>query len=152
MGSILALAMAPKTRGNPLNELSCSRIVVLVEDSDDDAFFFERAFDAAKTGAQLIRLADGRAAVEYLERNIESADSSERHLVFLDLKLPVWSGFDVLRWMRERGLAVEVVVLSGSDLEPDIDLARRLGASDYLVKPISSMEIGRRVAGVCKQV
>lgn len=125
---------------------------MLVEDSDDDAFFFERAFAAAKTGARFIRLDDGGAAVDYLERNSESLDFLEHLLVFLDLKLPVLSGFDVLRWIQERGLPVEVIVLSGSDLEPDIELARRLGASDYLVKPVSPAEIGSRVAANCKKV
>jgi DNA-binding response OmpR family regulator len=133
----------------PLNGSSNNRIVLLVEDSDDDAFFFERAFEMAKTGARLVRLIDGGAAVEYLERaSSEFSDFSQCHLVFLDLKLPVLSGFDVLQWIRERGLTVEVIVLSGSDLESDINFARQLGASDYLVKPISPAEISKCVAQI----
>ncbi len=122
------------------------RIVLLVEDSDDDAFFFERSLKNAGIPGQLIRVADGGAAVEYLERaSAASKDLLQTHVVFLDLKLPVLSGFEVLRWIRERSLSVEVLVLSGSDLDLDIEAATRLGASDYLVKPISAAELRKRL-------
>src|SRR5689334_7804248 len=114
-----------------------SRIALLVEDSDDDAFFFERALATACVPVQLIRLADGGAAVEYLERMTRaSRDLSRTHVLFLDLKLPVLSGFEVMRWIRERNLLLEVIVLSGSDLDSDIEAARDLGACEFLVKPI----------------
>jgi len=120
--------------------------VLLVEDSDDDAFFFERAFQAADTRTKLVRLIDGGAAVEYLERGItETPDFVARHLMFLDLKLPVLSGFDVLQWIAERKLPLDVVVLSGSDLQGDTDLAKGLGAAEYFVKPISSEQIRKRI-------
>ena len=120
---------------------------MLVEDSDDDAFFFERAFALADVAGELLRLPDGGAAVAYLERALlQPASSGPRHVLFLDLKLPVLSGFDVLHWIRERSLALEVIVLSGSDLESDVAMARQLGASDYLVKPISPEEIRKRLA------
>ena len=120
--------------------------VLLVEDSDDDAFFFERAFEAADTSAKLIRLSDGGAAVDFLERGLsQTPDFAARHLMFLDLKLPVLSGFDVLQWIAKRNVPLEVVVLSGSDLEGDTNQARELGATEYFVKPISSEQIRKRV-------
>ena len=149
MGSIRTFAVATKdARQLHVNQVSDNRIVVLVEDSDDDAFFFERSFAVAKVRAELVRLADGGAAVEYLERAAVSENFAERFVIFLDLKLPVLSGFDVLQWIRDRGLAVEVIVLSGSDLEADITLARQLGASDYLSKPISPVEIRKRLTRI----
>lgn len=127
---------------NPANR---SRIVLLVEDSDDDAFFFERAFEQAGVAAKLVRLGDGQSAVHYLERaSANSPDLSRTHLMFLDLKLPVLNGFEVLQWLRDRNIQLEVMVLSGSDIETDVSLARRLGASDYLVKPITPMELKQR--------
>lgn len=127
------------------------RIVLLVEDSDDDAFFFERALRSAGIPGQLTRVADGGAAVEYLERvSAESKDLSRTHVLFLDLKLPVLSGFDVLKWIKDKNLSIEVFVLSGSDLDSDIEAATRLGASDYLVKPISAAELTRRLTQVAQ--
>jgi CheY-like chemotaxis protein len=121
------------------------RIILLVEDCDDDAFFFERAFAHAGPG-HLVRASNGGEAVEFLRiASADSLDLSQTHFVFLDLKLPVLSGFEVLKWIRERGIAVEVVVLSGSDIESDMERARALGASDYLVKPISAQELRERL-------
>jgi DNA-binding response OmpR family regulator len=65
--------------------------------------------------------------------------------MFLDLKLPVLSGFDVLRWVRDHNVDIETLVLSGSDLDSDMDTARQLGASGYLVKPISAAELQRQI-------
>jgi len=134
-----------------MNALPENRIVLLVEDSDDDAFFFERAFASAQVSSSLIRVANGGAAVEFLQRAAEaSLNLSQSHCVFLDLKLPVLSGFEVLKWIKERGINVEVTVLSGSDIESDIELARLLGASEYLVKPVSTQDIRKRL--VCEPV
>ena len=123
------------------------RSVVLVEDSDDDAFFFERAFSKAGLTANVIRIKDGGAAVEHLKSSADNLPA----LIFLDLKLPVLSGFDVLKWMREHNVFVEVIVLSGSDLDSDKRLARELGASDYLVKPVSAAELNKRLNGKAVQ-
>lgn len=129
---------------NPVLE---NRIILLVEDSDDDAFFFERAFAGAQVSSTLIRVANGAEAVEFLQRAADvSLDLSQSHCIFLDLKLPVLSGFEVLKWIKERGIHVEVIILSGSDIDSDIELARTLGASEYLTKPISVQEIRKRLA------
>jgi DNA-binding response OmpR family regulator len=123
-----------------------NRTVLLVEDSDDDAFFFERALANSGAIAKLVRVVDGGSAIQFLERaSHDSLDLRQNLLLFLDLKLPVLSGFDVLKWIRERGLLLEIVVLSGSDLEMDVSAARELGASDYLVKPISATALKARL-------
>ena len=120
--------------------------MLLVEDSDDDAFFFERAFEMAQIPGRLIRAINGGEAVEFLQNaSEESLDLAPTHFVFLDLKLPVLNGFEILKWIRARGISIEVVVLSGSDMEADIEQARALGASDYLVKPISPEEMRKRL-------
>ena len=68
-------------------------------------------------------------------------------LMFLDLKMPVMSGFEVLEWLRFSGLepAPRVIVLSGSNDEDDKGRALNLGASEYLVKPITSELLRERV-------
>lgn len=129
-----------------MNGSKSNRVVLLVEDLDDDAFFFERAFSLAAPPASLVRVADGGEAVEYLLRACESTrDLTQTHTIFLDLKLPILSGFDVLKWIRDQEIAVEVIVLSGSDIDSDRETARLLGASDYLVKPVDAPELRRRL-------
>lgn len=110
-----------------------SPTILLAEDSDDDAFFFERAVKKACLGCSFVRAGNGKIAIEMLSGKVEP------FLVFLDLKMPVMSGFDVLMWLASsaRGAKPKVIVLSGSNDQADRTRAFSLGASDYLVKPIT---------------
>lgn len=116
--------------------------VLLVEDSPEDVFFFERALKRSGRGneVKLSIVTDGGMAVEFLERNGYRPD-----LIFLDLKLPRLSGFDVLRWIRQQDFSpsLRVIVLSGSSHEKDQALASELGAVDYVVKPISPQTLAK---------
>jgi CheY-like chemotaxis protein len=120
------------TKGVPLK-------VLLVEDSEDDRFFFQHAFTRAQCDAQLSMAKDGIEGIELLQKSVQSSEGfAHPDVIFLDLKMPDCDGFDVLRWMRDHALleTIKVYVLSGSSEPQDISLARELGATDYLVKPI----------------
>jgi len=125
--------------------------VLLAEDSDDDAFFFQRAFSRASLSCELLRVANGKIAVELLGNRQLAGDAP--FLIFLDLKMPVMSGFEVLQWLKNSGLKPlpKVIVLSGSNDQADRSRAFSLGATDYLVKPISSEILRQRVTSALKQ-
>ncbi|MEW6488107.1 MAG: response regulator [Thermodesulfobacteriota bacterium] len=57
-------------------------------------------------------------------------------LVLTDLKMPGISGIDVLRRVRERWPGTEVVLVTGYGTMDDAVDALRLGAYDFLVKPV----------------
>jgi CheY-like chemotaxis protein len=122
-------------------------IVLLAEDSDDDAFFFERAFKKACVGCSLIRAADGKVAIEIITSRF-SLGKSPPCLIFLDLKMPVMSGFDVLEWLKASPIEPKpkVIVLSGSNDHADQVRAFELGAMEYLVKPITPEVLRQRIA------
>lgn len=122
--------------------------ILLAEDSDDDAFFFERAFGKAALSCGLLRAGNGKLAVELLNR----LASRVPFLIFLDLKMPVMSGFDVLEWLRISGISPmpAVIVLSGSNDLADRARAFGLGALDYLVKPVAAETLRERVQGVIR--
>ena len=111
--------------------------ILLVEDSEDDAFFFELALRKTAWLCDLVHVIDGGQAVDYIEASWKSATVPD--LVFLDLKLPILTGFEVLEWLTTRNFQprLRVVVLSGSNHHADVVRARELGALDYLVKPAS---------------
>ena len=123
------------------------RVVFLAEDSEDDAFFFQRALRKANVGCSLRHATNGRAAVEMLEQTAGRPGSASS-LMFLDLKMPVMSGFEVLEWLKQTGFepSPQVIVLSGSNDQQDRARALNLGASDYLVKPISAEILRERIA------
>jgi DNA-binding response OmpR family regulator len=117
-----------------------SRNVLLVEDDENDVFFFRRAMKLAGWSSPLQVVNDGRQAVHYLEG---TGDFSRRDefpvpaLVLLDLKLPYLNGLEVLKWIREhttlRQLAV--IMLTSSKEDVDVERACTLGANAYVVKP-----------------
>jgi two-component system copper resistance phosphate regulon response regulator CusR len=73
-----------------------------------------------------------------VEHASTGADALERaaecDLVLLDLGLPDVDGLDVLREMRARRLTVPVIILTARS--GDRDAGMRLGAHEFLVKPL----------------
>ena len=116
--------------------------ILLVEDSEDDAFFFRRALKKVAISCDVVHVWDGGAAASYLKEH-----QYQPHLVFLDLKIPVLNGFEVLKWVKDQDLKgpLEIVILSGSDDPRDIASAREFGVSDYLVKPVSIEELTQKI-------
>ena len=115
---------------------------LIVEDQQDDVTILKYAL--LKTGLHnpLKVVENGREAIDYLSGTGMYTDRKKYpmpSLIFLDLKLPIVNGFDVLQWIRKQpDLApLVVVVLSASSTEADITKAYRLGAHSYVVKPAS---------------
>ena len=128
---------------NSLTEI-CPRIL-LAEDSDDDAFFFERSIKKSGVRCSFARARNGKLAVEQIQTDASATQPVD--LLFLDLKMPVMSGFEVLEWLRTANLQrpPRVMVLSGSNDHTDRLRAMELGAADYIVKPITADDLRQRV-------
>lgn len=110
-------------------------LIVLVEDNEDDIFFMRRALKGAGITVPVRVLTDGQQASDFLTSTVSNNPSPG--LVFLDLKLPYCTGFEVLEAMRRQGTLenTQVVILTSSPEERDRRRARELGAAAYLVKP-----------------
>jgi CheY-like chemotaxis protein len=120
--------------------LTSSDLIVLVEDNEDDVFFMRRAIKGAGITSQVQVLTDGQQAADYLTGSGTFADSGRwaaPSVVFLDLKLPYCTGFEVMEAMQRQGTLdrTRVVVLTSSPEERDRRRAHELGAFAYLVKP-----------------
>lgn len=120
-------------------------LVLLVEDSEDDAFFFRWTLEKCGLPCDIVHAVDGAAAIRHLE-SVQAGGTSQPDLVFLDLKIPSFTGFEVLAWIRDRHFdpPLDVAVLSGSEHATDIQRAHSLGATGYYVKPISVEQLRGR--------
>ena len=75
------------------------RVILLVEDNEDDVFFMRRALQKAGVDLPLQIVMDGQQALDYLEGKEAYGDRTRfpiPRLMFLDLKLPYVHGFGVL--------------------------------------------------------
>jgi CheY-like chemotaxis protein len=117
-----------------------SRPVLIAEDDPNDVFLLRRAFQKVGIAHPLVVLRNGQEVMDYFSR--DSNCRGERKtgfpaLMFLDLKMPMIDGFDVLAWFQSHPLQAKlpIVVLSSSNQEKDIQQARQMGADEYRVKP-----------------
>lgn len=124
-------------------------IVLLVEDSQDDAFIFNWTLEKSGVDASVHHAWHGGEAVEFLSQAWAAGPDALPTITFLDLKMPILNGFEVLDWLRAQPFAaqVPVAVLSGSEQHEDKVRALSLGASNYLVKPVTVAAIQKYLKG-----
>ena len=75
------------------------------------------------------------------EEALRMVEDSPPHVILLDLKMPGMDGMEVLRRVKKRHPDIQVVVLTGHGSESDEQIVRRLGAIDYLQKPVDIREL-----------
>lgn len=116
-------------------------VILLVEDREDDVLLIKKAFEKGGVDNPLQVVRDGEEAMLYLAGEGRYSNRVEYplpDLVLLDLKLPRFDGFEVLRWIRRQPgfRSLPVVVLTSSEAIPDVNMAYKLGANSFLVKPL----------------
>ncbi len=76
--------------------------ILLVEDEDDSVLLLESAFRKAQFTNPVHRVSHGALAMEYLGNAVSPRKRSVPlpAIVLLDLKLPLVSGLEVLKWIR----------------------------------------------------
>lgn len=115
--------------------------ILLVEDNPDDAELALRAFKQARFANRVKVVGDGEEALDYLfcRGKYAGGESSDRpQMILLDLNLPGMDGLEVLRCIKadKRTAKMHVVILTMSSDNYDITECRRLGADNYIVKPV----------------
>ena len=117
--------------------------IVLADDNADMRGYVERLLK--ESGYQVEAVADGRAAVEAVQRQLPA-------LVLSDVMMPVLDGFGVLRALRsdESTGQVPIILLSARAGEEASIEGIAAGADDYLVKPFSARELIARVEGAMR--
>src|ERR1041385_5631437 len=105
-------------------------VTLLVEDDENDVFFFKHAMKEVNWTGSLQVARDGDEAIAYLEGTGTYADRRRYpvpDLVVLDLKLPMKPGLEVLKWFRQHApeSTVPVVVFTSSTSDADLREAYR---------------------------
>jgi two-component system OmpR family response regulator len=110
--------------------------ILVVEDDATVGQYVKRGLEEAGYHVDLV--GDGGAGLKL-------ASEGRCDLMVLDLRLPVMSGVEVLRTLRDRGIGIPVLVLTAQDTVDFKVQALRTGADDYVTKPFSLEELIARV-------
>jgi DNA-binding response OmpR family regulator len=116
-----------------------TKCVLIVDDEPNVRFVLRTALESV--GYQVLEAADGAAALVRLQQSICD-------LVLLDLQMPKMDGMETLRRLRTDGHAVPVVILTAHGSIPDAVTAMKLGAIDFLTKPITPNKLRGVIAEV----
>jgi putative two-component system response regulator len=113
--------------------------IVAVDDDDISLQLLTSILEDA--GADVITASDGDEAMELIRRN-------PPHVVITDWRMPKTTGIDLCKWIRAQSFPwyIFVMILTGSDRQPDAVEALEAGCDEFLKKPIDSDELRVRLA------
>ena len=115
--------------------------VLLVEDNLYDAELTIFELTKFHMANNLFHVKDGEEALEWLfaTGKYETRDAAHQpKIVLLDIQMPKLNGIEVLQTIRSDGRTktTPVVMLTSSNLDPDIKKCYSMGANSYIVKPV----------------
>lgn len=107
-------------------------IILVVDDDVQSLRTLERLLNGR--GHEVMPASGGQAGLDILQTRLLD-------VVIADIQMPGVNGLTLLRWMRDRGIALPVVLMTGYATLDTAIQGLRLGASDYLQKPIKVEEL-----------
>jgi DNA-binding NtrC family response regulator len=106
--------------------------VLFVDDEEDFVRTMAERMEMRDLGGEVAL--SGQQALDMLRNEIPD-------VIVLDLRMPGIGGMEVLRRVKAMHPQVEVIIMTGHGSDEDEDEARRLGAFDYLRKPVDLSQL-----------
>ena len=99
-----------------------------------------------KEGYTVLEAADGQEAMDIIETKL-----GQLSLVILDVMMPHYDGWSVLRHIRKKDAQIPVIMLTARSEDSDEVFGLELGASDYITKPFSPIVLMARIKLLLRQ-
>jgi len=109
--------------------------MLVADDSHNVQLFFKDIADQSHMSIELITASTGRTCMDLLSKGVIS-------LAFINVNMPGISGMEAVGRARGLGDKTFVVLMSTKVTEARLELARQLGAYEYLVKPFTATDVG----------
>jgi CheY-like chemotaxis protein len=109
--------------------------ILLIEDDEVDIMIIRRALKELKINHEVVYCGNGEEALKYLQGCINAPP----FLILLDLNMPKMNGFEFLRVAKSEECLkrIPIIVLTTSKSRENISECFALGATGYIVKPVS---------------
>ncbi|TFW37263.1 response regulator [Pseudomonas putida] len=101
---------------------------------DDDVVRASLAAYLEDSGFSVLQAGNGQQGLQVFEAH-------QPDLVICDLRMPQMGGLELIRQVSERAPQLPVIVVSGAGVMSDAVEALRLGAADYLIKPLEDLAV-----------
>lgn len=109
--------------------------ILVIDDDVDDQFFFQRALRRVEPIPEVRLVESAGGAIEFLTA-LQPDSHLTPHVILCDVKMPVMTGFEFVRWLRNSPYKMMPVVLcSTSTLPQDVETAYGAGANSFVSKP-----------------
>jgi len=99
-----------------------------------------------KVGIEVSIANNGQEAVEKYKAQQESY-----HLILMDLQMPVMSGYEATKHIREFDKEIPIVALTAAAMVEDKQKVLEAGMNDHLGKPINTDKLYEVIAKYCKK-
>jgi two-component system, NtrC family, nitrogen regulation response regulator NtrX len=118
------------------------KTVLILDDEPASRYALRRALESRYRMVEADSAASGRSSLL----------TEKPDLLLLDVVLPGEDGLSFLKWLRQEGYDLPVLMVSALDTAKTAVEALQLGAADYLVKGFELEELRQRVANLLKLV
>jgi DNA-binding NtrC family response regulator len=106
--------------------------ILVVDDDEVVRWSYQRSLQSASRNVEAS--SDGEEALQTMEEN-------RFDVVLLDLRMPGQDGLSVLRTIKQKWPESEVVIITGYPTVASAKEAVRLGAYDYVAKPVAPQDV-----------
>lgn len=108
--------------------------MLVADDSRTVQLFFKNIAAQSRMPIEVITSENGRECLTFLEQG-------DIDLAFIDVNMPEMSGMEAIGIARFKGNKTFVTLMSGKVTEERLELARQLGAYEYLIKPFTDATV-----------
>ena len=128
--------VAAASEGAETMKSEASKMVAVAERSSAVSINVTAVCDQTSRSVQAVAAAAGQLSIA-----LNEVGSYDPHILLLDLNLPRKNGLEVLQELNTRGLRIPTIVISGQGGIPDVVKTIKLGAYDYLRKPVDTSHL-----------
>lgn len=120
--------------------------LILVDDEEEVRKGILKKIEWEKYGFTIVGEAEnGREALEIAEKTMPD-------LVITDIKMPFMDGINLSKALREKFPTTKIVIITGFDEFEYAQKAIKLNVTEYMLKPISSVEVGEMLTKIKQQI
>jgi CheY-like chemotaxis protein len=111
--------------------------ILIVEDDVSSTFYLKEVL--CDTQAEIFHASNGQFAVECCKNN------PSINLVLMDIKMPVMNGFDATKAIKAFNPDIHIIAQTANSMYDHHILCIEAGCSDFIAKPVDSVELLEKI-------